>query len=527
MSSGGGAVVSVIRGVLGAIRPSRPLLIVSQHWPSWLVVALAHNIPIAAAAFPRDLHRYFKPKSKLSWQTIDALQSQPIQTGVIGVISGSLPFIRSSLAFLPSVNDCIICVEPTMGFRKATRLERTAGYAEKFFSSNGMLSAQLAHADYGGATSARHVLGFGSNICQTAPTTTPNVRRGLGHFLSVRVEGRFRYHPPPPALLLKDRVGVCYLDSSSGIVRPEGLLPCTKPNAEILCHSVFSKQGFVVRPLTFAEAFRVYSIPTTYDTALLDGVRGRSSDTIPSRRPLPFESSVSPDILTSISHQLWGGRVVGGPEDSGVFSEQTVSDVTDTPRNDAEMNHVKASETKNTLLYEELEHLEEDEERELVEEDKEERELVEEDKDLLLDVDAKEEGQTPNVCQGNLRQQGELQVEGKEKMSPSDARQGELTKQRVDNIGVEAQGLLREVTNQSKAAKADDAAVPEHLWNNVIREGAPPRQDRCSGCVDHAVGVLREWGLKRFWKTLRTDCIARLRKNYGKDWTTLPRVKDG
>ncbi len=109
----------------------------------------------------------------------------------------------------------------------------------------------------------------------------------------------------------------------------------------------------------------------------------------------------------------------------------------------------------------------------------------------------------------------------------------EVTAEMVDNVQEECQTRLVEAKDEQKqkAAKADDAEVPVHLWNDVIKEGATLRKDRCDcdGCVDHAVSVLRELGLKRFWKRLYDDCIQRLRENYGREWFYfyLPRMKGG
>ena len=514
MSSGGGAVVSIIRGVLGPIQPSRPLLIVSQRWPSWLVVALAHNLPLAAAAFPPDLHRFFKPKSNLSWQTLDSVRSHPIQSGVIGVISGTVEFIHQFLPFLPSVNDCIICVEPTDGFRKTARVRHYSREAGKFITSLGMPHTCMSHAAFGGATSAHHVLGFGANISTSVPVVAPNVRRGLGHFLSVRVEGRFQEHPPPPPWNTGRKIDVALLDSSSGIIRREGLLPCTNPTAPILCPSVFSKQGFVVRPLTLGEAFRVYSLPTTYDSVLLESFLGRSTDTIPAVQSLPFESAVSPDILTSISQQLWGVRGEGGPERSAIGVGQEVSDDVDTPTISADMVVVNESTDEVTSVDDDFVS------------DAVVNEVLE-GVNKLVEGEDEEEASTSGEHNTVLTEGDNELMEEEEEASTSVEHKAVLTKQRVDKIGAEAQERLREVIDQSKAAKADDAEVPEHLWNDVIREGATPNHERCSGCVDYAVGVLRAWGLKRFWKSLRADCIARLRKNYGTNWFNLPRVKNG
>lgn len=518
MSSDGRAAVSIIRGVLGPIRPPAPLVIISQRWPSWLVVALAHNLPVASAVFPRELHRFFKPKANLSWHTVESLIAQETPAGVddsliteetfeasddesmstpslllppgaIWLIEGSTVFIKTLLRLIPSVKDCIFCIEPTRDFRHSSRLHRYRSGAEKFLQSLGMSSTYRTHADYGGATSAGHVLGFGSNISIAPPPTPPNVRRGLGHFMSVSLEGKFKSRPPPHPLEASHTHGVIYADSTKTLLRRDGLLPCTKPDASILCPSVFSPTGFVERNLSISEALRVYSIPSSYDAELVSTFSTMTC-------VLPFESSVSPDILTSFAHHLWGGDIRGGAEGSEVGVCNAVSNVVDdTPKNDEEMQR------------------------------SEDDVAVEDKVDKSMDVAsvAGLRGNNDNTLSEVLLTEP-VKEEGYSTEHPEEVKdEVTLTKEQIENISAEAQETLRESVDQTKAAKADDAAVPEYLWNDVIKEGAKPADDRCDACVNYAVSVLRDWGLKMFWKKLRTDCTTRLRKNYGRNWMSLPR----
>ena len=62
---------------------------------------------------------------------------------------------------------------------------------------------------------------------------------------------------------------------------------------------------YVTRTLTVKEALRIYSIPSSLDSDLLD-VYSSVKDV------LPFESSVSADIIISFVQQLWGLRTGGG-----------------------------------------------------------------------------------------------------------------------------------------------------------------------------------------------------------------------
>lgn len=492
MSSGGGAYVSVIRGALRPIKPPLPLLIIAQQWPSWLVVALAHDLPIAGAYFPAKLHRHFKPKSGLTWYDSDikvianhlSLRPPRVERSeCIGLISGTEGFIKTIRPCLPNIDRCIVIHDlPLQLITNQHSLRRRLQKATTFLCDLGLSTIQTANADFGGCTSAVHACGFGEDICSSAdlPCALPNVQRTLSHYLSVAAEGNYPTRPPPP-ILSEDQISRQKVLFLSNTVRREGLFPCHDPTVRVLCPSVFARlpNNFVVRQLMVKEMLRVYSIPAQYDESLLS-VYPTVNDN------LPFLPTISPDILTSLIQQLWGQPVDGGGK--GSEGRDTVS-IEDTPQlatESIEVNAVGTDLTSHPNIGAISDHNE-----------------VWEENGLMDDVQL---GTTNRVD------------------TPNNI---EVTKEMVDNVQMEAQPLLVEAKAQQRAAKADDAEVPVHLWNDVIKEGATVRSDRCDACVDHAVDVLRDWGLKRFWKRLYDDCIQRLRTNYGREWFNLPRRKDG
>lgn len=481
--------MSVIRGSVVRFVLPFPLLIVSQVWPAWLVVAQAFDLPIAGAFFPTKLHRFFKSKDDLCWYSPDALERSPIRVGVIGVISGSIDFIRSMRSFVPDMDQCIVCVEPS-SFRALPKnyLKQHTSFVTHFLGMNHLI---VAHADYGGCTSAKHICGFGSDICSASnlPRAIPTVQRSLEHFLSVAVEGCFSPHPAPEPLsasLLRTR-RVLYAEKS-GIVRREGLLPCHKPDALILCPSVFglpSMGKYVTRTLTLKEALRIYSIPSSLDSDLLD-VYSSVKDV------LPFESSVSADIIISFVQQLWGLRTGGGLDgpEAG-FLAPALHDAPSIESSPAEGDSLTSASDVLHLSSQE---------------------------DTLPVIREMTNGEKTSTSPRTS-----VFVEGP-KLTLT------LTKQVLGDIQLEAQKRIQEANEHMKAAKADDAEVPVHYWREAILEKAKTKPDLCSGCVEYALNTLREWWLKRFWKKLRAACITRLRENYNDaegDWMTKPRYEGG
>ena len=471
LSSDDGASVSVIRGSLRPLRPPQPLLIVSQHWPSWLVVAQAFDLPIAGAYFPPSFHRYFKTKSQFPWYPTTLLQSKPVRSGVIGLITGSANFIDAMRPFLPPMENCIICLEHDFRASNPRHMRRSLRDDDQFVVSRGMSALAVSHLSYGGCTSARHMVGFGTAVCSSSelPQAGSNVRRSLAHFLSVAVDGHFPAHPPPITDTI-DPKSLKVRNVGSDIVRRDGLLPCHRPDTLILCPSVFgpaSTDKYIVRQLTVKEALRVYSIPSTYDDVIL-------SATLQVAEKLPFESAVSSDILTSFAQQLWGVSLEGGLERP--VAGDVVSVLDDTPSTDG---------------------------------------ALEEERLFVASVGKEEE-----VPASTVEQEDVLDLEDERET---------FTKQEVETIQVEAQRFITKEKNNIKAAKADDAEVPVHVWNNILLKGVQLRSGTSPEDVDRAANVLREWWLKRFWRKLYEACLTRLRKHSTDEihWTVKPRVENG
>jgi hypothetical protein len=88
------------------------------------------------------------------------------------------------------------------------------------------------------------------------------------------------------------------------------------------------------------------------------------------------------------------------------------------------------------------------------------------------------------------------------------------------------QDLLEQIVKAktyAKAVKADDAAVPVHLWNNWIRTPAGTKEET----RDAALDAFRALGHCWFLKGLIRDAITYIRKTYETGWARPWRAKDG
>jgi hypothetical protein len=88
------------------------------------------------------------------------------------------------------------------------------------------------------------------------------------------------------------------------------------------------------------------------------------------------------------------------------------------------------------------------------------------------------------------------------------------------------QDLLEQIVKAktyAKAVKADDAAVPVHLWNDWIRMPAGTKEET----RDAALDAFRTLGHRWFLKGLIRDAITYICETYKTGWARPRRAKDG
>ena len=309
--------MSVQRGIITTVTPSRPIVLISEFWPSWLVACLAMKLPVVAAYFPLRYHRYFAKHNTDSFHYVDALFVDKSatwttsQTTPIYLLAGTPQFISRVFGkgkCEPSTT--IACLElPPRVDENRHRREMYKG--KLLLESYGLKGDVFPHARFGGATSARHFVGFGSFY---EPLTLPSscVFRGLKHFMNIALDlndrelvrgglgGVRRKQPIPPEPAVA--TSVCWMQD---FVHYNGLFPAMAPTTAVLCPSVFVKKHWIARPLSVKEMLRVYGVPHEFDSLFLSTFHSISL-------PLPFENTMSVDVVSVLLRQLWGNN--GGGE---------------------------------------------------------------------------------------------------------------------------------------------------------------------------------------------------------------------
>eukprot|EP00984_Skeletonema_dohrnii_P020225 scaffold9792_cov129-Skeletonema_dohrnii-CCMP3373.AAC.2 len=316
--------MSVIDGVLSKVVPPEPLIIFAQGWPSFLISALAMDLPIAGAFFPASFHCYFdKTKSgDLTWYEPDDFK--PSEYKGIVLASGSMEFIHHVHRRCKPTS-AVFCVERRLRGLHFRQIQHFHSEAKRDLISMGYSPFVAQHADFGGATSAAHVLAFSPSLLGDTGLCMSSMEspRSIAHYLNAATRGSFGLwidSPPDEPSLRSDKP--LWLDKSllvytlkkgdlavlksarkrcSNVLRPEGILPIFSPGALIACPSVFGPPNTrCLRPISLPEALRIFSIPSFMDEAIL----GRAAPGLV-KSHLPFEDAISPDIVASLFRQLW------------------------------------------------------------------------------------------------------------------------------------------------------------------------------------------------------------------------------
>ena len=307
-----------IEGCVQRLCTDFTVVVIAENWPSWLVMVIALDIPIQAGYFPSAYHCYFKPKYEISqWMSVTDLVGRPVDGSITYLVSGSLTFVLKLASWLGDVGLSWSIVSIEFPRRNISRSVRGSNRSKskRFCIEHGLQHAVFADQDYGGATDAVFIFGFGSAI-----TPIPLPELGLPvcvwHFLNggVDTDGMMVKIIPRSMVMVDDILKRSVLWDKD-IVRPEGLFPTTNPSAKVYCPAHHLPHSWVVRSLTLPELLGVYQLPASMGEVFerMNGVSytSRRGD---HQLLLPFENASSPSILASIARKLWG--LVGGDEKS-------------------------------------------------------------------------------------------------------------------------------------------------------------------------------------------------------------------
>jgi hypothetical protein len=185
-------------------------------------------------------------------------------------------------------------------------IQRAAAAGEALLRDFGLHLLIIANSAVGRATDGCHMLGFGRDLgSQVTPMVEAGLLRTLQHFLDGGAKGRFASVRKTSLPLLDKPAQAVLFDNR--IVQLEGLFLCRAPEALVYAPSYKLKDRYFTRGLTMSKRLRLHQLLLAIDP-LLAGLNPGT--------PCPFEDSPSPEIYTSVFHQLWG-TCVGGVHSIG------------------------------------------------------------------------------------------------------------------------------------------------------------------------------------------------------------------
>ena len=565
MRAGLAPVTSVIEGTLSRLAPPRPLVFVAKGWPTALIVAVLLGMPVSGAYLDVSILGVLSDWLSQHGVVVKHLADVDrlyLPDTITLVVSGPVCYVKEELSrLLRNLSSVLWIVEQS--FRGKTRTVLARGYtkAERACSALGLHSIRFPHSVYGGATSALHVIGFSPSFGVGAYAHPSNVRRTLRHFWKPAEPLK---HPisllPPPEFLGLDFDRPLKLDDS--VFRCEGVLPIYHPLCYVCGPTVFYPGQFVRRRLSREELLAVFDIPSPLQSTVLDNCTWNSTT------ELPFESSVSPVVLTSLFRQLWScnmGRsaTVAGSIPSSVSSSPDAIAPTTRPRaedvnlgvclppnpgpnlsNETEDDElsVSSSVTSTTLSYRSFDTSSaEDSFMPRRKGAKKECCIVPGDWEFLDDVSIDNATvETDNTSLSSFYEEDQTLKLALADALPShsitDSPCGSISDSSIASAATittrgtisgalgsnhkqtAAEEILKEVESLAigkKAVRADDASVPVGLWNSRVKAAEP------GPLKDEALTELREFGLVVFRRALYLDCMDYLEEEFGKDWRSM------
>ena len=174
----------------------------------------------------------------------------------------------------------------------------------------GLRSRVLAHAEFGGVTSAIHLISYWG-VEDSVFDAPPALPRVLAHILNSASPDAAGDIDSPPALPTETRHSPVLMDS---LLRQEGLYNVFRPDLHIACPCMFKATGWAERRLSAKEYLRAFDSPLDMDTVLLDPCRERRIRSVLPRGILAI-------VASAIFHSIWSEKA-GGSSTEAITSQQ-------------------------------------------------------------------------------------------------------------------------------------------------------------------------------------------------------------
>ena len=444
---------------------SDKVIVVAENWPCWLGCLLAVNTPVQAAFVTMEMASIFPGYShwlsKISdFEAMSVVPDEWQDYVILG--SGSHEFLRLIMPKLRHhAGPFIFANDMIFTGRRQYDLDRLYRSWTTHDVTLGLDSVVVRHAEFGGVTSAFHVVSF-RGVNRSVFTPTAPLPRTLRHVLCDTSSSPLQEIAIPSPLYDPQPRSPIYVD---GLMRREGLFDVSRPTDHIACPSVFKASGWGRRGLSTTEMLRAFDISPLMDSMLLPHRRARTL----------LQRSITPLVVTSICRNLWstrGGRR-GASADQGSANGILPSDT-------GSMDEDKA--------------------------DCEGNEFIQREDDGTKESSRKEDISQKEDYGGN----GGSEEDGR-KAACSD---GARTSQEQAGLAQERElfKAIKKAHDLAKAVKSDDAEVPKHLWDAAVCRGPPsPEQAK-------ALSILRLFMMRVYRQRLGREIRSYMNYNHGSNW---------
>ena len=323
----------------------------------------------------------------------------------------------------------------------------------------GLEATRVVHAEFGGVTTARHVIAHRNIVGMEVFEPLRMLPRTLSHVISSTVSG-WEIEAPLPLDVINLRRGPI---REGELFRGEGLLDVSLINPMVACKCVFTSSGWVRRPLSREERLSAFDTPLSLKVNLKECETAR----------IALERSISPLVMQSIIRAMWAGGQDEGEDGSKVEATSRARRLSHGSR-----------EKSGGLGGISQEHL--GMSGSLVESDEASR--MDEDCSVVIKSNCK-----TGLVLSPVSPAAAIYVpaaDGEQQISTL-----------IDNdIFVD----LKKEHDHAKAVKSDDAEVPVHLWDVAVCKGTPTEAQ------GNALATMREFCLRvyrrRFSREIRA-CV--------------------
>ena len=305
------------------------VVVITQDWPCWLSSVVAMNLPLAAVFLSKAMQSLFAAREYIPLVSLDSRwEVPPDWTSYTVLASGThewFSFISTKLS--AHVGPFIYATDVFFRGRRPRDVSRLFDAWTDLRDRQGFTSRVARHADFGGVTSAFHLISSrGVDAAVFCPP--PALPRILAHIVNAATPDPSREiespcpidEPVPRAPIVRD-----------GMLRLEGLFDVFDPLLPVACPCVFKASGWSKRSLSIKELLCVFDTPLAMDNVLLPDRRARNI----------MQRCITPIVVSAIFRAMWSNDMGFVTASAMAQQELTVHEESDTDETGRELEVVR------------------------------------------------------------------------------------------------------------------------------------------------------------------------------------------